>query len=714
MATGAYGTWLNAPSAFAKRSAADPIVSESRRKEREFQWKGERTGYLRNLSLVAPLGLMVLCATVGTLAYSRVSLQAVSGAGGDGMGTLQSGEPISAHQKAASKPSTPPSMDEVSTSSALPEAGLMTWGAIKFQLTNPTYPSEIVGGGYPTLTVGLIVQPYVTTHLEAQLNSESDDVSDDESLSTCSWTIMQKTGDSDSSIYQYSDTPTILAGSTVSHMFTSPATYHVSSTCTTSLGNVHTTEEEVECIYIRRELRDLSDMDLDSFLDAFQIMTEVTSSDGKAIYGSNFHHLDHFVQMHLNAAALRSHDGIHDGMGVVTQHASVTSKFELSLQAVDPSVTVPYWDYTRDSTTIKQNYLGDASSVFKSDFWINTFGKTSDVDHHISTGRFANQLVGLANASDSSAVMSAYGFLRAPWNLNPSAYVTRYHKQCGAKTSDVYRWPTCMNHWSLTFKKKTWYDWIWDVSYTPHGPVHVWVGGMGGDCADMDLSSLIDEGYLTDDDEDTVKNFMFVALKNMWRAEMIEMPKSCSSDASSECTIKCKKEHEQFLKEWESQLVGVMGFSIDDWSNATIYELADDVLCDHAFWPGDHLEAASPVEASFWPIHPTLDRLLQYKMMVDDFAEDTWDIDRMTESKKKVYCEYSSTSDCEGHHSYDLTFSDVITRSDDGSYTMDYVSNMELRTALSPSTYAVSYIYNDFEWEHCNDLDLAVTFPSVV
>ena len=110
MATGAYGTWLNAPSAFAKRSAADPIVSESRRKEREFQWKGERTGYLRNLSLVAPLGLMVLCATVGTLAYSRVSLQAVSGAGGDGMGTLQSGELISAHQKAASKPSTPPSM----------------------------------------------------------------------------------------------------------------------------------------------------------------------------------------------------------------------------------------------------------------------------------------------------------------------------------------------------------------------------------------------------------------------------------------------------------------------------------------------------------------------------------------------------------------------------------------------------------------------------
>ena len=38
---------------------------------------------------------------------------------------------------------------------------------------------------------------------------------------------------------------------------------------------------------------------------------------------------------------------------------------------------------------------------------------------------------------------------------------------------------------------------------------------------------------------------------------------------------------------------------------------------------------------------------------------------------------------------------------------------MELRTALTPETYSVSYIYNNFEWEHCNDLGLNVEFPSV-
>ena len=64
-------------------------------------------------------------------------------------------------------------------------------------------------------------------------------------------------------------------------------------------------------------------------------------------------------------------------------------------------------------------------------------------------------------SSASSDASSPYGFLRAPWNLNPSPYVSRYHKNCGEDPSSMYSWPTCMNHWALTFKKKTWYDWIW-------------------------------------------------------------------------------------------------------------------------------------------------------------------------------------------------------------------------------------------------------------
>ena len=44
-------------------------------------------------------------------------------------------------------------------------------------------------------------------------------------------------------------------------------------------------------------------------------------------------------------------------------------------------------------------------------------------------------------------------------------------------------------------------------------------------------------------------------------------------------------------------------------------------FCDSTYYPGDHLEAASPAEASFWPIHPTLDRLLQYKALAEPFGK---------------------------------------------------------------------------------------------
>ena len=71
---------------------------------------------------------------------------------------------------------------------------------------------------------------------------------------------------------------------------------------------------------------------------------------------------------------------------------------------------------------------------------------------------------------------------------------------CGLNPRSVYHWPSCKNHYALTFQKSTWYDWIWDVAYDPHGPVHVWIGGMGGDCEMMNTSA-----WLSADEEENLK-----------------------------------------------------------------------------------------------------------------------------------------------------------------------------------------------------------------
>ena len=41
--------------------------------------------------------------------------------------------------------------------------------------------------------------------------------------------------------------------------------------------------------------------------------------------------------------------------------------------------------------------------------------------------------------------------------------------------------------------------------------------------------------------------------------------------------------------------------------------------CTTPFSPGEQIESASPHDISFWPIHPTMDRLYHYKRIVTGF-----------------------------------------------------------------------------------------------
>ena len=116
-------------------------------------------------------------------------------------------------------------------------------------------------------------------------------------------------------------------------------------------------------------------------------------------------------------------------------------------------------------------------------------------------------------------------------------------------------------------------------------------------------------------------------------------------------------------------------------------------MCDATYWPGDHLEAASPVEASFWPIHPTLDRLLQFKSLIQPFTDKSWSGEEM--------CTTSASTNCYGHNPYDITFWATTVKSESGGYTSAYRSNQEVREALNVASYQMPYVYDNFDWEHC-------------
>ena len=119
---------------------------------------------------------------------------------------------------------------------------------------------------------------------------------------------------------------------------------------------------------------------------------------------------------------------------------------------------------------------------------------------------------------------------------------------------------------------------------------------------------------------------------------------------------------------------------------------------DWAF--GEHAGAESPLDASFWPMHPTLDRLLQYKRLVDDFREDAW--------AGKSLCKYADTAPCLGHRENDLTaFKTTALNPATGAFAPRYLTNREVLNLTDPRTYAMTYVYADFAWPHCDDGDFA-------
>lgn len=219
------------------------------------------------------------------------------------------------------------------------------------------------------------------------------------------------------------------------------------------------------CMYVRREFRALSESDLDATMDAMATLWYTSEEKGQHLYGSNFHNSTYIASAHYFGASQQDADHIHEGLGFMLQHIKLTNVFELAMQAVDPSVSLPYWDFTVDTaegTSIydlvifQENTFGTVTPA-ADDFWGWTYRNNSLEDARIPDGRWANVL------SERNIwypeLKAAYGYIRAPWNMNPSKYITRFAAD--------HAFPSCGSY----------YDWLKKsnlmlfLKYAP-GPPH--------------------------------------------------------------------------------------------------------------------------------------------------------------------------------------------------------------------------------------------------
>ena len=546
-----------------------------------------------------------------------------------------------------------------------------------------------------------VLEPYADMELTILLDRSH--VGDASAAVTYQYSVADTDGETvaEGTVYQSADDG-------ASDSFSLPCTpkEEFSMTVSRYAGSVltSTTTNSLMCMYVRREFRSLTDDDLAASLDAMHVMWEYSSSEGKGKYGEAFYSADFFSNIHNYNAGWRDADHIHEGLGFLAQHVKLTNMFEASMQAVDPSVTLFYWDFTVDT---KQGLNIYDTPYFSADVFGSITKPSSETigwsyaydslkDARIPDGRWKNLKTEVNEAYPE--LWNAFGYMRAPWNMNPNQYISRY------ATTDV-NLPGCGNY-KEWFEEKDFEASMKMAAYGPHSTTHTAIGGVYG--CDV-LDSMLADGLINsaaDQLEICLKWGFYI--KEYYRGNYLTPKSDCSLDSDS-CFV-CNDDSLNDMKEMMkgSSLSNYLpeDLSEDQWNTWR------DFVCNgaaHKIFVGDHLESASPADPSFWPIHPTQERLLQARYANGGF----WDFSWPTLGTAGEYvCNHfecyddetlefktSDTACCTGHYEYDRLFYPGDRNTLFGDTNRQVLDDLD----ASSSKYGMSYIYDSFYWDHCGD-----------
>jgi hypothetical protein len=483
--------------------------------------------------------------------------------------------------------------------------------------------------------------------------------------------------------------------------------YAVTITKHTSDGEIADMDTQLAiCVYVRRELRTLTPSDLAATMQAMKVMWEITDEEGARLYGPNFHNATYWTGAHHFNAAWKDADHIHEGLGFLPQHIKISNMFEASMQAVDPSVSLPYWDFTIeaaegvdlfDSAAFTNETFGSLVAPFN-----RTVGWTYK-DDKIEDARIPDSIfrdITIDRNMRYPENYAGFGYLRAPWNTNPSPYISRF---AGLSTP----LPACGNHYSM-LQYDTLTDFLYNAPYSPHASVH----GGAGEIYGCDLfEPMLAAGLLIDFPSmiDMCKKWGFI-MKELYRQNFLAQRTDCSYTSLDydgvDCTMSCVTAKYEYLTtslegHLKSKYTGPLtNKQWEEWRDFVCKGDGTRVLL------GDHTESASPADPSFWPIHPTLERLYHARMLMGGFSDTRWPTDSTAEYVcDKAECYEQGTiatyaACCYGHYENDKLLDFISGDKNRGTG----LTNADILQAASAGsdTYSLPYVYDHFRWDHCS------------
>jgi len=445
-------------------------------------------------------------------------------------------------------------------------------------------------GAYPWLrSQAHLVEPHRVTTLELEIGAAGPD----DGTTTVLWTIEESGSGEGRQVVS-----TSTSSRQLHHVFTGLKRFSITA-CMEESGasfvSLCAPTTEVVCRYVRREIRALKPADRELVLTTMATLRKITTSEGQTKFDSEaYRDYAHFSRQHLVQTSSRRGDELHDGMGFLTAHVAQANVFERALQAVNPAIALPYWDYTKEAAAVATLQAEDSSveaarelwGTKVSPLWTNewfgefpTFNLTTeaeaeakaetntragaeaagahsfpsgnaDLDSSVQTvteGRWAYMRIPKAAKTDT--VQSPWGYLRAPWNFNRFPFLTRGHDLCGVPSlgsraeatlglvEEIF--PSCATHLAAATSSaySSWRNFAWMINYKPHGHVHTAIGGTHGCAAAYDRLN----GVLSAYDLTKLRYSSFTSLRNLWRRfpNTVELPSFCSDDAVDACKPSC-------------------------------------------------------------------------------------------------------------------------------------------------------------------------------
>jgi hypothetical protein len=469
------------------------------------------------------------------------------------------------------------------------------------------------------------------------------------------------------------------------------------------------------CLYVRREIRDLTEDDLAATLDAMHALWAEDDTTGRQKYGGAFRSASYLTALHQVNAGGQDGDHVDEGNGFLAQHIKFSAMFDESLRSVNPAATLPYWDYTIDAASGRPIYESPVMSaaVFgsmtqpKHVNWGFTYANDKIERAAIPDGRWA-QLRAEPSPVAASSPDGADSFVRAPWNLNPSPYVSRFTSKLSQTAL-----PGCAAHLEV-LQTTSLGDFLRDVEAKGYGGVPQVLGGVYG--CDQ-LIPMQGKGYLTSEaDTKAVCANWETYLKELYRLGLVDF----AHDGERGGSISCGADGARGAL--RVALASRLAAHVPDDMDEAGWDAWLDFVCGGpgaGIFYGDPLGPAAPADPSFWAVHPTLERLLQAKYMAGGFADEEWPADAAAGGVcAAAQCLDASAAApdassygyheacCYGHRGTDQLL-DLDSSRQQQQRTYFGPTNAEILAATDPRSpaYSMPYVYDGFSWAHCGDAD---------